>query len=86
MLSTLKLLWYVIFPVLFLSGFYSSIDFNGLQLRSLVSESLALYLYRAQTARSLVSFFPPSESLKYWNLIFFFTLVYYFNWDKFRSI
>lgn len=72
MLSTLKLLWYVIFPVLFLSGFYSSIDFNGLQLRSLVSESLALYLYRAQTARSLVSFFPPSESLKYWNLNFFF--------------
>lgn len=53
-LNTLKLPWHVFLPVLFLSGFYSSIDFNGLHLRSLVSESLELYLYRAQTARSLV--------------------------------
>lgn len=85
MLSTLKLPWYVIFPALFLSGFYSAIDFNGLQLRSLVSESLVLYLYGAQTARYWFHFF-PLRILKGLNFIFFLILVYYFNWDKFRSI
>lgn len=39
-LSALKVPWHVFLPVLFLSGFYSSIDFNGLQLPSLFSESL----------------------------------------------
>lgn len=67
-ISTFKLLWHVFLPVLFLSGFYSSIDFNGLQLRSLVSESLELYLYGAQTTRSLVSFFSPSDSSKHYFL------------------
>lgn len=67
-ISTLKLSWHVFLPVLFPSAFYSSIDFNGLQLQYLVSESLELSLYRAQNTRSLASFFPSLRLLKHYFL------------------
>lgn len=72
-ISTLKLPWHVFLPVLLPSAFYSSIDFNGLQLQYLVSESLELCLYRAQTTRSLEQFFSPLRLLKHcfshWSII-----------------
>lgn len=80
-LSTLKVPWHVFLSVLFLSGFYSSIDFNGLQLPSLVSESLE-FIYTEHRLLDHYSHFFPSDSLNH----YFFTLVYYFNWAKFRNV